>query len=325
MSDRPSVSVVIPTKNRWSLASRTALPSALSQEGIEYEVVIVDDGSTDETALGLAELVIRDPRIRVLRHDESRGVAAARNTGIAAARAPWLAFLDDDDIWSPRKLTLQLGAARRTGADWGYAGAVAVSDAGQLLYQYYLPDPACIDAQLRSAAVVPAGASNVVARTDVVRRAGGFDEGFSMLADWDLWIRLAETSVPVALHEVLVAVLFHPHSGHAVTDQSAELERLIDKYAARTPPVLLDVDVLGHARWVASEHSRAGRHLRAAWLYARDAWRYRSPSNMLRAADALLGKKPGSFVAARDDSPVPPAPEAMPSWLGRSVYLDLPG
>ena len=179
-------------------------------------------------------------------------MAAARNAGIAAARAPWVAFLDDDDVWSPRKLVAQLEAAARAGTSWVYSGAIAVAENGDVLYEYYFPEPAIVADQLRRSAVVPAGASNVVARTEVVRELGGFDEQLSMLADWDLWIRLSETDRPASLRDVHVAVLYHSGSGHAVTDQSAELGRLIRKHAARTPAVSIRPDVLGHGRWVAS-------------------------------------------------------------------------
>lgn len=321
MASAPAVSVVIPTRDRWRLVSRTALPAALGQQGVELEVVVVDDGSRDETPEGLARLAAADRRVRFLRHDRSHGVAAARNAGVAAAQGTWVAFLDDDDVWSPRKLALQLGAAERNGAVWVYSGAIAVDERGRPLYEYYFPEPALVARQLLTSAVVPAGASNVVARTDDVRRLGGFDEHLSMLADWDLWIRLAEAATPTALREVLVAVLFHSSSGHAVNDQADELEQLILKHAACTPPRRLDVDVLGHGRWIASEHSRAGMHRRAAWLYARDAFRFRSPTNLARAADALLGKRLSRAAIPRGRREAR-APVVAPDWLSSWPRLD---
>src|SRR5690348_694187 len=98
----PDISVVIPTRNRWDLLSRSGLSAALMQEDVDVEIIVVDDGSTDETPARLAAL--EDPRVTVIRHDQPRGVAAARNRGIAAARGEWLAFLDDDDLWAPDKL-----------------------------------------------------------------------------------------------------------------------------------------------------------------------------------------------------------------------------
>src|SRR5919109_858912 len=104
MPRAPDVTVVIPTKDRWDLLSTAALPSALGQEDVDLEVVVVDDGSTDETPDHVVGL--RDPRLRIVRHDRSLGVAQARNAGIRAANSDWIAFLDDDDVWAPRKLRL---------------------------------------------------------------------------------------------------------------------------------------------------------------------------------------------------------------------------
>ena len=102
------ISVVIPTHNRSALLSRT-LASALAQRGVEMRVIVVDDGSRDETAAMLAR--VGDPRLTILRHEQARGVSAARNAGIAAATGEWVAFLDDDDLWSPTKLAEQVSAA----------------------------------------------------------------------------------------------------------------------------------------------------------------------------------------------------------------------
>src|SRR5262245_16886500 len=112
----PLVSVVIPTRNRASLLERT-LRSVLAQRMGDLEVVVVDDGSTDDTTsvAGAA-----DVRVAVVRNQTPEGVSAARNRGIAAARGSWIAFCDDDDLWSPEKLTLQLDAAQRAGAHWVY-------------------------------------------------------------------------------------------------------------------------------------------------------------------------------------------------------------
>src|SRR3954454_11717029 len=101
------VTVVIPTKNRRKLLLRT-LASVLGQEGVDLDVVVVDDGGADDAEATVARL--QDVRLRVLRHDVSRGVSAARNTGLNAATSPFVAFLDDDDLWAPTKLRTQLDA-----------------------------------------------------------------------------------------------------------------------------------------------------------------------------------------------------------------------
>lgn len=97
----PTVSVVIPTYNRAHLVGR-AIQSVLNQTYQDFEIIVVDDGSTDNT-----EEVVKsfnDPRIRYIRHDQNRGGSAARNTGIKMARGEYIAFQDSDDEWLPEKL-----------------------------------------------------------------------------------------------------------------------------------------------------------------------------------------------------------------------------
>jgi glycosyltransferase involved in cell wall biosynthesis len=91
----PDVSVVIPTRDRSRLLV-LALRSALRQREVDLEVVVVDDGSGDDTPEVVAGL--RDARVHLVRHPGPHGVSAARNSGIAAARGRWIAFLDDDDL-----------------------------------------------------------------------------------------------------------------------------------------------------------------------------------------------------------------------------------
>ena len=106
---------MIPTRNRRRLFA-LALASVLDQRGVRLEVIVVDEASTDDTA-GMV-YAIADPRVHVVRHDVPLGMTAARNRGIAAATGEWIAFLDDDDIWVPDKLVLQLQALRETGRSW---------------------------------------------------------------------------------------------------------------------------------------------------------------------------------------------------------------
>ena len=103
----PKVSVIIPTYNRAHLVGR-AIRSVLNQTYQDFEIIVVDDGSTDNT-----EEVVKsfnDPRIRYIRHEENKGAAAARNTGIKAAKGKFIAFQDSDDEWLPKKLEKQMEA-----------------------------------------------------------------------------------------------------------------------------------------------------------------------------------------------------------------------
>lgn len=316
MADAPEITVVIPSRDRWALLSTRALPSAMEQEDVPHEVVVVDDGSADGTFDRLSS--IEDPRLRVVRRNRSSGMAAARNAGLAVARGEWVAFLDDDDVWSPHKLRVQLDAVRATGADFAYAAAIAVDVHGAVLDRLYLPRPDDLEEKLAHACVIPAGCSNVLARTSLIRSLGGFDEALVHIADWDLWIGLAAAGEATVCDDVLVAYLLHEGNIHVVDDPSAELEILVRKHERATPPRRITPDRLGYSRWVAGQRSRAGRHGQAAHVYVRSAFRHRSPGNLVRAVDSLLAKRVSGLarrLRARDRGSTPALP--APEWLRR--------
>ncbi|MDQ1535079.1 MAG: hypothetical protein QOF28_2840, partial [Actinomycetota bacterium] len=186
------VSVVVPTRNRGALLTRT-VSNILQQSGPPIEVLVVDDGSDDDTAQYLA--AITDHRVRLLRHVRPLGVSAARNRGVAAATGAWVAFLDDDDLWAPDKLALQLQAlAQVPKARWSCTSAVVVDTRLRLLGWQRAPCGTDVSDDVLAHNPVPGGASTVMARRQLVLDVGGFDEGLSVLADWDLWVRLALSS-----------------------------------------------------------------------------------------------------------------------------------
>jgi glycosyltransferase involved in cell wall biosynthesis len=318
VTERFEISVVIPTKNRWQLLSRMALPSALAQQGVEHEVVVVDDGSTDRTAEYLSGL--GDPRVRVVRRHVSGGMAAARNAGIAVSRGEWIALLDDDDLWAPHKLRTQLDAARRADADFAFGAVVAVDDRRSVLGDLYLPSAEGLARELLGACVIPAGCSNVIVRADVLAHVGGFDEQLRHVADWDLWLRIADRPC-VVCDEVLVAYVLHDRNLHAVDDSAEELDYVVRKHAGGDPPRRVAPDRAGYARWSAAQRSRVGRNGDAALMYLRAALTYRSPGNVLRALDALVGKRVSTagrrlLVVGGGQRPALVDP---PEWLRRTA------
>jgi len=185
----PKVSVVIPVFNRPA-SVRRAIESVLAQTCQDFEIVVVDDGSTDTTVAAVAALA--DPRITVIRHQRNRGGSAARNTGIAAGSAPYVAFLDSDDEWLPVKLERQLALFERSGERLGlvYAGTERVFADGRV--DRIIPRrPHDVTRALLT--------ENVIGETSVgmVRRAaldetGGFDESLPASQDMDLWLRICE-------------------------------------------------------------------------------------------------------------------------------------
>lgn len=181
------VSVIIPTYNRAALVTE-AVASVLAQTRPDFELLVVDDASTDDTATALAPYAAR---IRLLRRESRGGVSAARNTGIAAARGEWLTFLDSDDLWLPEKLARQLAFLSenpdllicQTEETWVRRG-VRVNPplthrkiGGLIFYQ-----------SLERCLVSP---SAVILHRRLIEQHGGFDEDLSAAEDYDLWLRLA--------------------------------------------------------------------------------------------------------------------------------------
>ena len=298
---------MIPTRNRYALLIEAALEAALIQEDVDHEVVVVDDGSTDGTS---EQLAARDePRLRLVRHDEARGVARARNAGIAAAQGRWVAFLDDDDIWSPRKLRMQIDAASSGGAGFAYGGSIWVDEQKHFLYGHTPPDPTTLRQQLLHRNVMWSGCSNVVVQSDLVRRVGGFDEALFQLADWDLWLRLSREAPAACCSDVVVGYARHGENMVLVEreDVFREFDYLVEKHRDSSRELAIDFDQAWFARWVAAGHMRAGRRSPAARAYLRGARRGRSLGNLLRAGAVPLGER-FQNVAQR-------AFAAIPGWL----------
>jgi glycosyltransferase involved in cell wall biosynthesis len=212
------VTVVIPTRNRRD-DLRRAIASVKAQTWSDLEIVVVDDGSTDDTARILAEMATVDPTLRVIRHETSRGGAAARNQGIEAARGRWVAFLDDDDTWLPRKLEAQLRAL--------HAEPKAVAAA--CAYYYCAPWRPERVARVKTQATIQGmlssntlgGASVCVARTETLRAIGGFDAQFRSGQDWDLWLRLFREGTIVCCDEPLAR--YRSHLGPRISNDMASL------------------------------------------------------------------------------------------------------
>lgn len=186
----PLVSVVIPVYNRADLIAR-AVQSALSQSYRSIEVIVVDDASTDGTGGVLAGLA--DPRLRCLEHPVNRGAAAARNTGVAAARGEYIAFLDSDDVWFPDKLARQVAAMR--GQPPEIAGHVCGYDCRRDGYpaRRVVPDWTPRNFRRRQLYGCTCGpGTTLLCRRAMFTTVGPFDEELRRLEDWDWLLRIAE-------------------------------------------------------------------------------------------------------------------------------------
>lgn len=299
------VSVVIPTRDRWELLA-TTLETVVCQEEVELDIIVVDDGSHRSRAS--AELCSSYRAIRVVRHSTSKGVAAARNSGMAVARGQWIAFLDDDDLWAPRKLRIQIDAALAAGGAFAYAGVILMREDTSTLRRMDAPPAARLRELLRSYNAIPAGASNVIVDATTVQRLGGFDERLAHLADWDYWIRLA--SLPGGCcPDLLVAYRLHAESMRSVGRGVLRELQYIDAkhFAGRAAP---RSRILVY-RWLAEGHLTGGRRVDAAKAYARGAVKCFCPSDLVRAARALT---PRPVHTAEQNSPVAASSSEL-QWL----------
>jgi glycosyltransferase involved in cell wall biosynthesis len=181
----PLVSVIIPTYNRAALVTE-AVASVEAQTFRDFEILVVDDGSTDGTSKALA---LRESA-RVLRRPNRGGVAVARNLGAAAARGEWLAFLDSDDLWLPSKLARQMAYLEerpglllcQTDETWVRRGVRVNKPVShrKLAGEIFL-------ASLERCMVSP---SAVILHQRLLSDHGGFDEDLPAAEDYDLWLRL---------------------------------------------------------------------------------------------------------------------------------------
>lgn len=305
----PDVSVVIPTRDRWALAERT-IRSALAQEGVTVEILLVDDGSATPASDALRAL--GHGRLQVHRHEQPLGQARARNTGIDLARAPWIAFLDDDDLWSPVKLRDQLACAD---GPWVYSRTVIFAlDSAVTCEAVEMPRAESLQRAMIRRNVVPAGCSNVVARTDLVRAAGGFDVRLNQLCDWELWLRLGQLARATACDETHVA--YRRHAGNRIVsdvDPAAELELIADKHASLAASMGESFDRAGLAHWLAAEQRRVGRRRAAFATHVRAGFQLRDPRHILSALRVPLGDR---AMALREPTrhQVPP-----PDWLSAQL------
>jgi len=204
----PAVSVIVPTHDRQAMLVR-AIDSVLAQTCTDFELIVVDDASVDGTGAWLQTL--SDPRLRCLRFDTAGGAPRARNLGIGAARGRYVAFLDDDDEWLPRKLELQLAAFERGSPRLGLVhggSAVIAAQSGRVVHTV-VPTPGLATRAADFLGEITFTTSVVMIRRQCFDAIGGFDESLAGAQDRDLWIRLAGAFEFDAVPEVLLRRFVH--------------------------------------------------------------------------------------------------------------------
>jgi len=202
---QPHVSVILPTYNRSSTL-REAMESVLEQTYEDLELIVVDDGSTDDT-MDVVQSV-RDPRVRYIRLAENRGVSHARNVGLAHARGVWVAFQDSDDLWRPAKLEHQMDVALQAGEKVGVWGFWQVDYPDGTSHRFprtppHPEEPLHVSLLYRGLGICP---QVVLLPADVAREVR-FPETVSLAEDVIYLLRVATRGLPFRfIEEVLVRV-----------------------------------------------------------------------------------------------------------------------
>lgn len=225
------VSIVVPTRNRATLLERLLRQLVTLDDGASYEIVVVDEGSSDSTP-ELLDRYSKDHGIIVVRNDPPLGLSGARNTGIAATDAPYVAWIDDDDLTSPDRIMRQLEALRTGAWRWSCAARVDVDDDLRVIGHVRCPVPENILAQVLRRNVLPSAGQGMLVARDLLAEIGGFDETLDSAEDWDFAIRLAESGPGHMLDEPLVGYRTGFASMSTDTDRMERaIGRVIDRYA----------------------------------------------------------------------------------------------
>lgn len=201
----PFFTVIIPTFNRSELL-REAIQSVLCQTFHDFELIIVDDHSTDNTIEVVS--LFHDNRIIYIVNDRKKGSAGARNAGIFMAKGEWITFLDSDDTWLPHKLEQQYHQIEFIDDTTGfiYTGYCVYDFTKKEEVITYLPQKeGWIQYELLYTNYIT-GLPSVAVRKDIIQKVGGFDENFLALEDWELYIRLAGITKFRFLKKALVHV-----------------------------------------------------------------------------------------------------------------------
>ncbi|MDX6689283.1 MAG: hypothetical protein QOG15_740 [Solirubrobacteraceae bacterium] len=316
--DDPEVSVIIPSRDRtWRL--ERAVLSALAQEDVCFEIIVVDDGSKVPISRRLGAETT--DAVTVIRLESSHGPAGARNVGIEAANGTWVAFLDDDDVWSPWKLRRQLHSLSSDG-EFTFASSFVIDDKGTISI-----DPVTVlSRDVRRVALarnpIPGCCSNLLALTSLVRSVDGFDASIHALEDWDLVIRLSEEGRAVVTKEPLLAYSLHRGNRHThEASVRTSYHRLAEKYADVRNELGIALDLEWWWTWRLEAAIRASDWAGIAKAYWELGRLHRDPSLLVRAAVARVSGHRLIGMVGRLRRPAQPAGGVdPPPWLDHALH-----
>jgi glycosyltransferase involved in cell wall biosynthesis len=214
----PLVSIIIPVYNTEKYVEQT-IRSVLTQTLQDFEIIILNDGSTDSSEKIILQLQQEDKRIVYIPKSNS-GVSDTRNIGIEKASGKYIAFLDADDIWKPENLEKKIQTLQCTGKKWIFSDVETFYEEDNLLFverKSFKPFNIIDNLLLWEAVVVPGPCSNIIAEREFIGDDVRFDRNLSSPADRDICIQLAAKEEPIFLDEVLW--LYRQH-GQSMSNQN---------------------------------------------------------------------------------------------------------
>lgn len=198
----PLISVIIPSYNSGKFLNE-AIESAVNQTYKNLEIIIVNDGSSDNTEKIAKEWQFKDSRVKYFKHQQNKGLAAARNTGIKNSKGEYLAFLDADDIWLPKKVEIQLKKIKELEADLVFSNWYVVESNKNKKVKPFDSSPLrnkenLVCSLIRKNFISP---STVLLKKSALKKVGLFDENLCSSEDYDLWLRFVLEGMEIGFCE----------------------------------------------------------------------------------------------------------------------------
>lgn len=294
LRETPLVSVVIPTYNREHLLPQ-AIQSVLEQTYQNLEIIVVDDGSTDNTREIMKSFVNSDPRIKYFRHETNKGGGAARNSGIINSQGSYIAFLDSDCQWLPNKLEKQLEIFEKSDSRLGAVGGGTINISGDKIRIGrrkgdfgYIYRKLLKDVGFGNSINWPGGTPTIIIKRECFEKSGLFDELLQSCQEHDMYLRIAKNYYFDVLREPVVKTLSN-EAGISSNSEAKFQGRLLmlEKYSSEWPLIskvrsrFCTVVAMGHMsrgkRW------EARRYLLIALLAYPFNWK-----NMARLVAAFI-------------------------------------
>ena len=285
------VSVIIPVYNRGRTV-RKAIESVLAQSYSKIEVIVIDDGSQDETVSVVKELARSASHIRLIEHGQKKGAQAARNTGIRAAGGEWIAFLDSDDYWLPYSLEVRLKAAMERQVQVVHSECLVVKDKRSAPQLYGVPPMS--GAVYKELLQRPGPMfQSMLIQKEALARIGYLDETIKSFQEWDTSIRLARYFEFGFVPEP--TFIYNCYQNDAISkDPLCTAEGYKQVFTKHRWPIAFYLGPRGlalHYATVSTLYRKAGYGAKARRYYFMSALLWPSPQRLIRGLKHFLNRK----------------------------------